>query len=163
MSNHSYTSAMSQQEENLVNLHTQVDKPITESPLLMSSYLSHLTQLRCSNLNTAIPIFDSESRDEKMESKGGFFPTFDVIEEGFSCINMVDRQDEPYAPVHSFSAGSTNSKSGVDAAAGDEGEGGKVDLCETALMDNNTSKATIIVKFMGRCGHKLIFLQFAFL
>ena len=149
MSNHSYTSAMSQQEENLVNLHTQVDKPITESPLLMSSYLSHLTQLRCSNLNTAIPIFDSESRDEKMESKGGFFPTFDVIEEGFSCINMVDRQDEPYAPVHSFSAGSTNSKSGVDAAAGEEGEGGKVDLCETALMDNNTSKATIIVKFMG--------------
>ena len=60
VSNHSYTSAMSQQEDfGLINLHTQVDKPITESPLLMSSYLSHLTQLRCSNLNTAIPIFDS--------------------------------------------------------------------------------------------------------
>ena len=41
----------------------------------------------------------SESRDEKMETKG-FFPTFDVIEEGFSCINMVDREDEPYAPRH---------------------------------------------------------------
>ena len=34
----------------------QINKPITESPLLMSSYISHLTQLRCSNWNSNLPV-----------------------------------------------------------------------------------------------------------
>lgn len=33
----------------LVNLHTQANRPIVDSPLLMASYLTHLAQVRCSN------------------------------------------------------------------------------------------------------------------
>ena len=56
LSEGSYISAQSENEEfGLVDLHMQVDKPITESPLLMSSYISHLTQLRCSNWNAYVP------------------------------------------------------------------------------------------------------------
>ena len=79
-----------------------------------------------------------------MERKG-FFPTFDVIEEGFSSINMVDREDEPYAPKE---ASSKDSKAAGESPSGsscakDFAPGG----LETVFFDNNTSKTTIIVKF----------------
>ena len=46
LSDGSYISAQSENDEfSLVNLQLQVEKPITESPLLMSSYISHLTQI----------------------------------------------------------------------------------------------------------------------
>lgn len=46
VSSTSFISAMSSQEDmTLVNLHMQVNKPIVDSPLLMSSYVSHLTQV----------------------------------------------------------------------------------------------------------------------
>lgn len=54
MSSTSFISAVSSQEDmTLVNLHMQVNKPIIDSPLLMSSYVSHLSQVRCSNWNQA--------------------------------------------------------------------------------------------------------------
>lgn len=47
ISSTSFISAVSSQEDmTLVNLHMQVNKPIVDSPLLMSSYVSHLTQVR---------------------------------------------------------------------------------------------------------------------
>lgn len=46
VSSTSFISAVSSQEDvTLVNLHMQVNKPIVDSPLLMSSYVSHLTQV----------------------------------------------------------------------------------------------------------------------
>lgn len=46
VSSTSFISAVSSQEDmTLVNLHMQVNKPIVDSPLLMSSYISHLTQV----------------------------------------------------------------------------------------------------------------------
>ena len=46
LSSTSFVSAVSSQEDlTLVNLHMQVNKPIVDSPLLMSSYVSHLTQV----------------------------------------------------------------------------------------------------------------------
>lgn len=46
ISSTSFISAVSSQEDvTLVNLHMQVNKPIVDSPLLMSSYVSHLTQV----------------------------------------------------------------------------------------------------------------------
>ena len=55
VSSTSFMSATSEQEDfGLVNLHMQVNKPITESPLLMSSYISHLSQLRCSTAYSSV-------------------------------------------------------------------------------------------------------------
>lgn len=95
-------------------------------------------------------LFSAESRDEKMERKG-FFPTFDVIEEGFSSINMVDREDEPYAPKE---ASSKDSKAGAGEGQGASPSSSAKDFApggglETVFFDNNTSKTTIIVKFKG--------------
>lgn len=46
VSSTSFISAVSSQEDvTLVNLHMQVNKPIVDSPLLMSSYVSHLSQV----------------------------------------------------------------------------------------------------------------------
>lgn len=50
VSSTSFISAVSSQEDmTLVNLHMQLNKPIVDSPLLMSSYVSHLTQVRILN------------------------------------------------------------------------------------------------------------------
>lgn len=46
VSSTSFISAVSSQEDMaLVNLHMQVNKPIVDSPLLMSSYVNHLSQV----------------------------------------------------------------------------------------------------------------------
>ena len=76
-----------------------------------------------------------------MERKG-FFPTFDIVEEGFSSINMVDREDEPYAPKETGKkrSGEETSSHYTDPSAPG---------LETVFFDNNTSKTTIIVKFKG--------------
>ncbi|XP_023176913.2 transmembrane protein KIAA1109 homolog isoform X3 [Drosophila hydei] len=52
LSSNSFISAMSSQEDvALVNLHQQVNRPIIDSPLLMASYLNHLSQVKCFNWN----------------------------------------------------------------------------------------------------------------
>lgn len=57
ISSTSFISAVSSQEDmTLVNLHMQVNKPIIDSPLLMSSYVSHLSQVKCTNWSqTSLP------------------------------------------------------------------------------------------------------------
>lgn len=50
LSSNSFISAMSSQEDiALINLHQQVNRPIIDSPLLMASYLNHLSQVKCFN------------------------------------------------------------------------------------------------------------------
>lgn len=50
LSNESYMSAVGSQEDfTLVDLHMQVNRMILDSPMLMSSYVTHLTQMRCHN------------------------------------------------------------------------------------------------------------------
>ena len=39
----------------MVDLHSQVNKPITESPILMSCYSSHMTQFQCNDWSAASP------------------------------------------------------------------------------------------------------------
>ena len=53
----------------LVNLHMQVNKPITDSPLLMSSYISHLTQLRCAHWTDPVAAFHHE---QQQQQQGGY-------------------------------------------------------------------------------------------
>jgi len=50
VSSTSFISAVSSQEDiTLENLHMQINKPITDSPLLMSSYVNHLSQVYAYN------------------------------------------------------------------------------------------------------------------
>ena len=57
ISSTSFISAMSSQEDNgLVNLHMQINRPIVEAPLLMSSYVNHLSQV-CAKF--FFPLFES--------------------------------------------------------------------------------------------------------
>jgi hypothetical protein len=54
----SFISAVSSQEDlTMVNLHMQVNKPIVESPLLMSSYVNHLSQVQKNNDPIPMAIF----------------------------------------------------------------------------------------------------------
>ena len=41
---------------NFVDLHGQINQPITKSPLLMSCYVSHMTQLHCSHWSSPPPL-----------------------------------------------------------------------------------------------------------
>ena len=75
----------------LVNLHMQVNKPITDSPLLMSSYISHLTQLRCAHWTDPVAAFHHEQQQQNGDGGGKILADFDVLEEGFSVIKMCDK------------------------------------------------------------------------
>jgi hypothetical protein len=52
VSSTSFISAVSSQEDlTLVNLHMQVNKPIVDSPLLISTYINHLSQVCAEGLS----------------------------------------------------------------------------------------------------------------
>ena len=175
LSDGSYISAQSDNDEfSLVNLQLQVEKPITESPLLMSSYISHLTQLRCSNWNSNMSNYPEEvsrcsniqgevknshtlSVDTALNSPTDYFPMFDVIEEGFSSINMVDKD----ADTEEFGSNFTCFKSkhadpsiNIHDQSNDSSENSPKSTSDgheemSLLVDSNTAKTTLIVKFRG--------------
>ncbi|KAI5719668.1 hypothetical protein M8J76_013196 [Diaphorina citri] len=100
ISSTSFISAVSSQEDlALVNLHMQVNKPIIDSPLLMATYINHLSQISCSNWTQVslpagsdaftVPLFQSDGRLVFIGSK--YLPKFDTITEGFTCLKMVTR------------------------------------------------------------------------
>ncbi|XP_017025561.1 bridge-like lipid transfer protein family member 1 isoform X1 [Drosophila kikkawai] len=103
LSSNSFISAMSSQEDvALVNLHQQVNRPIIDSPLLMASYLNHLSQVKCFNWNGcsfplgpdvfSTPLF-SENEDGGLTYIGSkMLPHFDL----YSCwreIKVVPRYE----------------------------------------------------------------------
>ncbi|XP_059485480.1 bridge-like lipid transfer protein family member 1 isoform X2 [Neocloeon triangulifer] len=104
-SNQSFISAMSSQEDlTMVNLHMQVNKPIIESPLLMSSYINHLSQVRCHRWKQSslplgcdaytTPLFE-RTDDGKLTYIGGrYVPKFEMITEGFTTLKMLSRAHE---------------------------------------------------------------------
>ena len=143
----SFISAVSEHEDlGLVNLHMQVNKPITDSPLLMSSYISHLTQLRCSHWNDSVAILSHELYSNKRY----FTPDYDMLEEGFSVINMRDKIEagKEEQQQSSKSDGSGDNISGFDWDS-QTPESNERSEFVSSLSDSNTSKTTIIVKFKG--------------
>ncbi|CAL4221071.1 unnamed protein product, partial [Meganyctiphanes norvegica] len=86
VSSNSFISAKSSLEDiALVDLHMQLNKPIMESPLLMSSYINHMTQLRCLNWESSGPTFNSCNC-----VCDNFTPTYEKISEGFTAIRMME-------------------------------------------------------------------------
>ena len=130
----------------LVNLHMQVNKPITDSPLLMSSYISHLTQLRCGYWNEPPSSGSSTAQSEKPQvlvngTNGKILADFDMLEEGFSVIKMCDKK---------MADGEEDEKEELKEFDWDaQMEMGADSEFVSSLSDCNTSKTTIIVNFKG--------------
>ena len=107
----------------------------------MSSYISHLTQLRCSNWNSSVSDYpeevtsggktivehkNSSTLNNSLKSPIDYFPMFDVIEDGFSNINMVDKdtdfdaEDYSYSYLNSTNGGKNNNVSNDQAKGSSE-------------------------------------------
>ncbi|KNC30209.1 hypothetical protein FF38_06938 [Lucilia cuprina] len=103
LSSNSFISAMSSQEDvALVNLHQQVNRPIIDSPLLMASYLNHLSQVKCFNWTScsfpsgldvfSTPLF-SENEDGGLTYIGSkMIPHFDLYS-SWREIKVVPRYE----------------------------------------------------------------------
>ncbi|XP_020299517.1 uncharacterized protein KIAA1109 isoform X4 [Pseudomyrmex gracilis] len=163
VSSTSFISAVSSQEDvTLVNLHMQVNKPIVDSPLLMSSYVSHLTQVRCTNWNQSslplggdaftIPIFQRAEDGRLVYVGGRYIPKLETVTEGFTSLKMITRSDgSPVAsssnktPTHPYlwDDKSLNQTEGEDDNAMHNEEELLAILHETGL------RTTVIVKFKG--------------
>ncbi|KAK2588447.1 hypothetical protein KPH14_004440 [Odynerus spinipes] len=162
VSSTSFISAVSSQEDvTLVNLHMQVNKPIVDSPLLMSSYVSHLTQVRCSNWAQSslpsggdaftTPIFQRTEDGRLVYVGGKYVPKLETIAEGFTSLKMITRSDgSPIAgssnktPTHPYLWDSTslNQMEGEDNHTTHDEE-------ELLAAHETGSRTTVIVKFKG--------------
>ncbi|XP_063974640.1 bridge-like lipid transfer protein family member 1 isoform X5 [Diachasmimorpha longicaudata] len=162
-SSSSFISAVSSQEDmTLVNLHMQVNKPIVDSPLLMSSYVSHLSQTRCSNWHQSsfpaasdaftTPMFKRTEEGRLVYVGGRYVPKFETVSEGFTSLKMVTRSDaSPLAgssnktPTHPYlwdSSALIQSESEEDNTTKDEEE-------LLAVQHETGSRTTVIVKLKG--------------
>ena len=132
----------------LVNLHMQVNKPITDSPLLMSSYISHLTQLRCAHWTDPVAAFHHEQQQQNGDGGGKILADFDVLEEGFSVIKMCDKAVSGLEDVTE-----EDDKQREEKAKLPDGVDWDMEFMdgefESSLSDGNTSKTTVIVNFKG--------------
>jgi len=80
----------------VVDLHGQINRPITKSPLLMSCYANHMTQLSCSNWSVRAP--QPVTRCTAASRKSAVtiltavgIPHFSYVSEGFTPGLMVER------------------------------------------------------------------------
>ncbi|XP_076393962.1 transmembrane protein KIAA1109 homolog tweek isoform X14 [Megachile rotundata] len=163
VSSTSFISAVSSQEDvTLVNLHMQVNKPIVDSPLLMSSYVSHLTQMRCSNWSQSsisagsgaftTPLFQRTEEGRLVYVGARYVPKFETVTEGFTSLKMITRSDgSPVAsssnktPTHPYLWDSTTLNQM-------EGEIHHTTHNEEELLTvqhESGSRTTVIVKFKG--------------
>ncbi|CAG9815067.1 unnamed protein product [Phaedon cochleariae] len=100
-SNNSYVSAVGSQEDfTLVDLHMQVNRLIVDSPMLMTSYVTHLTQLKCTNWGNSErvdqfsqPLFEKNHEDKLVYVGGRFVPNMEKISDGITSLKMMSRSD----------------------------------------------------------------------
>ena len=112
-----------------------MNKPITDSPLLMSSYISHLTQLRCANWTDPVAAFHHEQQQNSGGNSGKILADFDMLEEGFSVIKMCDKAKEEI-----FDDDVNKDSEEVDWDT-------QMEFMEGEFDNNNSSKTTVIVNF----------------
>jgi len=78
-----------------VDLHGQINQPITKSPLLMSCYANHMTQLACSNWSVQAPqpgsMYAANAGTSAVTTLTAVgIPHFSYISEGFTPGLMVE-------------------------------------------------------------------------
>lgn len=95
-SNNSYASAVGSQEDfTLIDLHMQVNRLIVDSPMLMSSYVTHLTQAKCTNWDSARqndqfnqPLFEKNSEDKLVYT--GMYEEICHLKLGLNAIKSLN-------------------------------------------------------------------------
>nr|XP_031841602.1 transmembrane protein KIAA1109 isoform X3 [Nomia melanderi] len=163
VSSTSFISAVSSQEDvTLVNLHMQINKPIVDSPLLMSSYVSHLTQVRCSNWSQSsipagsgaftTPLFQPTEDGRLVYVGVKYVPKFETIAEGFTSLKMITRSDgSPTAgssnktPTHPYLWDSST----ISQMEGEQDHTTHNEEELLAAQHESGSRTTVIVKFKG--------------
>ncbi|KAF8784884.1 Transmembrane protein KIAA1109 like protein [Argiope bruennichi] len=163
ISSTSFLSAMSSQEDiALVDLHNQMDKPIIESPLLMSCYMAHMTQLQCYQWvqPPPLPQFMHQSgshhsghcRDfifNRMHS--AWKPKFVPLTEGYTSIHMVDKSKVPgYRQKYCHVQKSVSTHSEEEFQPGlFHPEMKKDDCIGGDYSSKNSSKVVLVIKLSG--------------
>lgn len=105
VSSTSFISAISSQEDmTLVNLHMQTNKPIVDSPLLMSSYMQNLPQYRCPNWSTCslpgggdvftLPLFKRADDGTLLYVGQKYLPTFEPFGK-VNVLKLISKKDIP--------------------------------------------------------------------
>ena len=61
-----FEAASAHPDANLVDLHGQINQPITNSPLLMSCYINHMTQLQCSHWSSPPPLLHLVAKPDNL-------------------------------------------------------------------------------------------------
>ncbi|XP_039764683.1 transmembrane protein KIAA1109 homolog isoform X1 [Pararge aegeria] len=103
VSSTSFISAISSQEDmTLVNLHMQTNKPIVDSPLLMSSYMTNLPQYRCCNWTTCslpsgsdvftLPLFRRAEDGSLVYVGQKYMPSFEPVGK-VHTLKLIPRKD----------------------------------------------------------------------
>ncbi|KAL8603413.1 hypothetical protein ACOMHN_053080 [Nucella lapillus] len=169
----SYTSAPSEQDFDsdeipedftLVHLHTHMNQPITNSPLLLNCYMRHLSQFQCHDwlspgpTHSIYPIkkglrsvqseYSLSSASHSMYSAtSSWMPHFTKVKEGFSMSVMRQKEEVKFpsppakkttAPVFSFQEDEMNR---------DDDDDEESEL--QAVLSENTSKTTAVVQVTG--------------
>ncbi|XP_069356448.1 bridge-like lipid transfer protein family member 1 [Maniola hyperantus] len=103
VSSNSFISAISSQEDmTLVNLHMQTNKPIVDSPLLMSSYMNNLPQYKCCNWATCslpsgsdvftLPLFRRAEDGSLVYVGQKYLPNFEPVGK-VHTLKLIARKD----------------------------------------------------------------------
>jgi hypothetical protein len=98
----SYVSAVGSQEDfTLVDLHMQTNRLIVDSPMLMSSYVTHLSQSKCNNWGGqskhsdqfSVPLFEKNEEGKLVYVGARFVPNMEMSSEGITSLKMVSKSD----------------------------------------------------------------------
>lgn len=158
LSSNSYVSAVCSQEDmTLVDLHMQVNRQIVDSPMLMSSYLSHLSQTRCSNWQQSVPAQTQPAclfhqQDGKLIYVGGnFVPRMEMVVDGFTLLRLVSRRDVTSSSTPEQDRSSWDGKGLSDLGASVvDNELPTAEEEELLISQNETgSRTAVIVKLQG--------------
>lgn len=78
----------------LVDLHLQSARPVVDSPILLTSYITHLSRAECSDWAQPSPKFPSDIRGHPWSARSRFV----LVKSGFSSFRLVDRPSA--TPAH---------------------------------------------------------------
>ncbi|XP_034234984.1 transmembrane protein KIAA1109 isoform X3 [Thrips palmi] len=166
VSSTSFLSAVSSQDDlALVNLHMQVNKPIVDSPLLMSSYVNHLSQVSCANWAhnslpcgcdaLTAPMLQRTHEGRLIYIGGRYVPHFEFLTEGFTSLKMVSRNQDSHGtppppssktPTHPYTWGESPNMPSTKSSGESNTD------CEEELLALHTemgTRTTVIIKFKG--------------
>ncbi|RZC33149.1 hypothetical protein BDFB_010677, partial [Asbolus verrucosus] len=150
----SYVSAVGSQEDfTLVDLHMQTNRLIIDSPMLMSSYVTHLSQSKCNNWGSqpkhcdqfSVPLFEKNEEGKLVYVGARFVPSMEISSEGITSLKMVSKSD----PIAS---NKTPTSPYIHVWDQDDIENDSSSFQEEELLSNQNdagSRTIVIVKLKG--------------